>query len=574
MSAAGTGTGSRRRFSQTRAPSASDEVRCARFLEHPLRYTRWAALPFALVYLILMAHRLEGAIVSTNLDADAASAPVISQLFGVAPAHANVVLGEFGWYATLLFDLATKWLPHHRQVWEGAPYAMALAGAGLAASSVWQVAGKWAAGLCAVLLICASPATVGLLLSTTQHAPDWFCLALLGAFLVVLERRATTLPWPLLAALVLVIGTIVGVNAGSDPLAALAAVAPFALALIATALHVPGRHSRRALWTGVATLATIAIAWASTAIVMSALSVAPEPGLDTTTLTLGAKTGTNFHLWWKSIVVLGNGKYLGRPSTLGSALAFVCAVLSIAAVVSLPWLGWRALRRRNRGTGDSPAGTSTDALTAATKAFYVFWCSSAIVLTLAFLFSAAPVDIGADRYLVGLLYAAAAVVPAAAAGHRRIEAAVLAGTCLFALGGIVSLADGATSRLRAFHPPPLTASQAQQVAQIAARHHLSIGYAGYWEAAPITWATAFRVEVYPVSVCNGGANLCRFDLHFISSWYEPRAHVDSFLLVDDLTNESINAPTPDLGRPVAVYRIGQLAMYAYGYDIATKVKVT
>ena len=159
-----------------------------------MRFTRWAAVPFALVYLILMAHRLEGAIVSTNLDADAASAPVISQLFGVAPAHANVVLGEFGWYATLLFDLATKWLPHHRQVWEGAPYAMALAGASLAASSVWQVAGKWAAGLCAVVLICASPATVGLLLSTTQHAPDWFCLALLGAFLVLLERRVTTLP--------------------------------------------------------------------------------------------------------------------------------------------------------------------------------------------------------------------------------------------------------------------------------------------------------------------------------------------------------------------------------------------
>ena len=151
---------------------------------------------------------------------------------------------------------------------------------------------------------------------------------------------------------------------------------------------------------------------------------------------------------------------------------------------------------------------------------------------------------------------------------------MLAGTCVFALGGIVSLADGATSRLGALHPPPLTAPQAQQVARIAARHHLGVGYAGYWEAAPITWATGFRVQVYPVSVCNGGANLCRFDLHFISSWYGPRAHGDSFLLVDDLTDESINAPPPDLGRPVAVYRVGQLALYAYGYDIAAKVKVT
>jgi hypothetical protein len=408
----------------------------------------------------------------------------------------------------------------------------------------------------------------------------------LGAFLVLLERRATTLPWPLLAALVLVVGTIVGVNGGSDPLVEVAAVAPFALALVATAVLVPGRHSRRALWTGAATLGTAAIAWAATAIVMSALSVAPEPDLDTTTITLGAKTGTNFHLWWRSIVELGNGHYLGRPSTLGSALALVCAVLSVAAVVSLPWLGWRALRRRRAGSGSSAAsastststatsaGTTADARTAATKAFYVFWCSSAILLTLAFLLSAAPVDIGADRYLVGLLYAAAAVVPAAAAGHGRIEAVVLAGTCLFALGGIVSLADGATSRLRAFHPPPLTAPQAEQVAQIAARHHLGVGYAGYWEASPITWASGFRAQVYPVSVCNGGANLCRFDLHFISSWYEPRAHSHSFLLVDDLTNESINAPTPDLGRPIAVYRVGQLAIYAYGYDIATKVKVT
>ena len=150
----------------------------------------WAALPLGVIYLILLAHQLDAAIRATNLDADAASGPVIGELFGAAPAHANVVLGEFGWYATLLFDLATKWLPAHRQIWVATPYAMALAGAGLAAWSVWQVAGRWAAGLTAVLLVCASPATLRLDLSTTQHAPAWFCLALLGAFVVWLERRA------------------------------------------------------------------------------------------------------------------------------------------------------------------------------------------------------------------------------------------------------------------------------------------------------------------------------------------------------------------------------------------------
>ena len=151
-----------------------------------------------MVYLILLAHQLDAAITATNLDADAASGPVIGELFGAAPAHANVVLGEFGWYATLLFDLATKWLPGHRQIWEAAPYAMALTGAALAAWSVWQVAGRWAAGLTAVVLICASPATLRLELSTTQHAPAWFCLALLGAFVVWLERRADATRRPVL----------------------------------------------------------------------------------------------------------------------------------------------------------------------------------------------------------------------------------------------------------------------------------------------------------------------------------------------------------------------------------------
>ena len=235
-------------------------------------------MPFGLAYLILMAHQLGSAITSTNLDADAASGPVIGELFGAAPAHANVVLGEFGWYATLLFDLATKWLPDHRQVWEGAPYAMALVGAGLTASSVWQVAGRWAATVTGVVLVCASPATVHLLLSTTQHAPAWFCLALLGAFLVLLERHATALRWPVLVVLVLLVGTIVGVNAGSDALVTVAAVAPLALALVAAAVLAPRGESRRALWAGIATLITIGVAWATTAITMSALSVARSPG--------------------------------------------------------------------------------------------------------------------------------------------------------------------------------------------------------------------------------------------------------------------------------------------------------
>ena len=521
-----------------------------------LRWAWWAAVPLCLLYLILLAHQLDAAIRTTSLDADAASGPVIGELFGAAPAGANVVLGTFGWYASLLFYLATKWLPYHRQVWEAAPFAMALAGAGLTAWSVSRVASRWAAGVTAVLLLCTSPVTLRLELATTQHAPAWFCLVLLGAFAVWLELELApgrTRPWPVTAVLVLVIGTIAGVNAASDPLVSIAGVAPFALAVIAARVLVPGRQTTRALWSGVATVAVTGVSWGVTALVMSALAVAREPGLHTTRIAIGHKNIENFTLWWKSIATIGNGDYFSRALSPGTVLEFLCAVISIAAVISIPWFTWRQLRRR------SPA----------TTVFYVFWCSSAILLTLAFLFSAYPGDIHSGRYLLGLLYAAAAVVPAAAAGRARSRAIVLAGTCTFALSAVVAISDrGPVPAPQA--NSPVTTQVAGQIAQIAAREHLSVGYAGYWDAAPIMWATGFRVHVYPVSVCDQRKHLCRFDLHFISSWYWPRAHTRSFLLTDPAF-ANVWTRTPDLGLPSSVYRLGRVTMYVYPYDLARQI---
>lgn len=524
-----------------------------------LRWWRWAALPFAVVYLVLLVAQHRGVIATTYMDADTVSAPVIGQLFGSAPAHASVVLGEFGWYATLLFELGTKWLPLHLRVWEAAPYAIALAGAGLAAWSVWQVAGRWAASLTAVLLICASPATLHLLLSMTQHAPDWFCVALLAAFLVLLERRAAALGWTVLVPLVLVAGAIVGVNAASDPLVVIAGVVPFALALLAGYLFVRGPDSVRALQIGLATLALTGISAVITAVVMSGLNVTPERGLNTMMLASGEKIGDNFKLWWQSIAVLGNGDVFGRKLSLTYWPSLACAALSIGAVVLLPRAGWRELRAHATGR--------TSRTTPARLAFMVFWCSSAVLLSVAFVLSATPVDIHADRYLVGLIYAAAAVIPVIASGRLRSEAAALAGTCIFALGGVISMAQGTVARNTQGFPSGSTASQ---IGRIAGREHLKFGYAGYWDAAPITWATRFRVQVYPVSICDQGKNLCRFDLHFISSWYTPRQGIGSFLLTDpQLPN--VSAPTPDLGPPTAVYHIGRFTMYVYPYDLATKI---
>jgi hypothetical protein len=511
------------------------------------------------LYLVLLAAQFRGVIATTNLDADTVSAPVIGELFGSAGAHANVVLGTFGWYSTLLFELATKWLPLHRQVWELTPYAMALAGAALAAWSVWQIAGRWAAGITAVLLICAAPQTLHPLLSMTQHGPDWFCCALLAAFLVLLERSASKLRPLLLVGLTVVVGTIVGVNVASDVLVTIAGLAPFVLAVLASYTLARDPNSVRALQVTLVMLVVIGLSGAITHAAMAALHVAPEPGPDNTRLASGGQIAINFRLWWHSIAALGNGDYFGRAASFSSGLAVACAALSIAAVALLPRLGWHELRHRAARKG-LPAGP-------ARLAFVVFWCSSAILLSAAFLLSALPLDIHADRYLVGLVYAAAAMIPVLAIGRPLTEAAALLGTCIFALSALTSMAQGVYTRNTSRFP---SAGLARQIASVAAAHHLKYGYAGYWDASPITWATHLRVKVFPVSVCDQNAHLCRFDLHFISSWYKPRPGIRSFLLIDP-AQPLVRAPTPDLGRPAAVYHVGRITMYVYPYDLAEKI---
>ncbi len=109
---------------------------------------------------------------------------MIGELFGARATHATVILGHLGWFSTLLFELLTKWLPLHRQVWEATPYAMALCAAGLVGWGAWRVGGRWAGMIAAAIMICAGPGTLSLLFVLNEHASTWFMLALLGAFVV------------------------------------------------------------------------------------------------------------------------------------------------------------------------------------------------------------------------------------------------------------------------------------------------------------------------------------------------------------------------------------------------------
>ena len=200
-------------------------------------------------------------------------------------------------------------------------------------------------------------------------------------------------------------------------------------------------------------------------------------------------------------------------------------------------------------------------------AFIVFWCSSLLLLSAAFVFSTLPVDINTARYLVGVLYAGAALGPVIARGRPRAETALVLGTCVFALSALTSMVNGANTQ-NANHFP--SADLDRRIARVAEAHHLKYGYAGYWDAAPIMWATDFRLRVYPVLSCTQGDGVCRFYLHNVSSWYKPRRDVWSFLLVDPALSMQPR-PTARLGRPANVYHVGRVEMYVYPYDLASRI---
>ncbi len=140
---------------------------------------------------------------------------VIAELFSDR-AGGHVITSNFPWYSTLIFEEATKWLPAHRQIWELAPLLLALLSIALMSWSALRVAGRWAAALTAVILLCAGPAVLELMFWLTDHTPTWYSPALLAAFLVLLTDSRLSIGWLPLTVITLFIGAVVGIDLATD----------------------------------------------------------------------------------------------------------------------------------------------------------------------------------------------------------------------------------------------------------------------------------------------------------------------------------------------------------------------
>jgi hypothetical protein len=407
-----------------------------------------------------------------------------------------------------------------------------------------------------VLMACAGAALLPLQFAWNTHALAYTNVCLLGSFLVWLTRREHRWDrWPTWLA-VAVAGLVAGAGYASDPLFGLAGLGPFLLAGLGCAwLARPLRPRQITLAIG----AVVAIALLSAAAIdrvmrhehlLASLFPVRFAAYDQ----LLGHAG----LLAQSLIVLMNGDFGGGAVSASGLLALVCAAATLAGC-------WFAARSVAGLVRSSPAR-----LEPARLAFVSYWGASALLVSGAYVLSTVALKVQDKRYLVSVVYAVAVLVAIGAGNRPRARAVICAGVIAILLASTTAIVhrDIQKSSYTSFPDH----REAAELGSWLRGEHLRIGYAPYWDAAPLTWDMNDGIDVYPVEACDRD-QVCQAGRPRILSWYEPRAGIRTFFIVDSrliATGYSlgIDGPEPSLGRPLLVHRIDQFTVYVYPDDVA------
>jgi hypothetical protein len=509
------------------------------------RLLPWSPVVVGAAFLILFLVRLPALLEHVYWDSDAASATVIADTFG----HGTVILERFGWFSSLWFELLTKALPLHRQLWEAAPYGFALVSVALLARASWKLCGRWAAAMTATAAVATSPFVSYDLVTLNYHTATWAATVVLAAYCLWLAERRPQNSFRS-STLAVLITVLAGTTLASDWLFAFVGLLPYAV----TGLVLLARPElRRKGLTVIASAAvSLPIAWITT----WAMSTADVRVASVPTRFAGAgDLWPNSGRLLRGIVQLANGDYFfDARLDVRSTLSFVSALLALLAVAA-PFV---VVRRQLRATTPSVP----------MLVYASFWAACVAFNSLSFVVSSEGTHGG--YYLIPVFYAAAATVPLVLASSPPRRLVVAAGLTTVAVTSLINLADARTALSRSLPP---VASVADRVVQIARRAHAPYGYADYWDASSLTWSKKLAVRVAPVSQCaitQGNTDLCGFWFNVNTDWYRPHEG-NSFVLRDKRSDGLRQALPKSLGRPTAVYQLNDvISMYIYPYDVAAR----
>jgi len=549
----------------------------------------WLAALAGLANLVVLAAQAASLVHSLYLNADNASALVMPALAGHLPAGAVVNLGNHAWYEPWWFMRATAGLPGYRQLWEAAPIVGGLLGSAAVAACAWWALGRVAGLACAAVLFAASEAQRWILYVPESHGLVVLHLAALCAALLFAAERSHAGRLSRGASVAVAAPLVLFTGAGLTDQLLLASALP--ALVLAPALC--WWRTRADSWRSVSAF-SLAVAVLSALLALLLTHVMQDRNVVHAPFPVDFVGSESIFAGIQNLIAtlcsLGGGDFFGAPASGANLLTFLAGaltLLALAAVLAALWRWLRAPAGETRGaageTGGAagetggPAGASGRASrvergSARERAavrrdlFVAFWGLVLVVVLAVFALTSVSGSTTDGRYLLGA-WAATAALLGAAAQTPVARAALLTGVALFGVLNIhAQLSSGVT---------PAGVGPGQRLAgaieRFASAEGASVGYASYWDSAPVSWETRLHVKLYPVGACATPAGLCPYFNNQISSWYRPRAGVRSFLLTDSRPTVpgAIAAPPASFGKPLAVDDVGEgLTVYVYGHDVA------
>ncbi len=494
----------------------------------------------AVSYLVLLVVRFPRLLMWENGDSDVASAYVLTD--AIARGHTgHVVMSTQGSWAPLWYGLLSHGLGFHRVLWEISPALLALAAALLIGVTVARLTDPVRGMLAVGLFVAASPIALFNFTAAFQHNTTIPGTALLGSYLIWSSARARTANQ--LAATGVAMSLSVGTFLASDELLAVTGLVPF---LVAGALHWARSRDSRGL------AAVVGVSVGSLVVALTTSHVMRSFGFITTTPTVHLTRHVLVHAKWlvQGLLRIGNGLSVSRHRRIPTALVAGAAVVTIAGILALYWQAGSSIVRR------APAGRGRSG-----DLYVLYWAASLTCTAAAYVLTTvarAPTD----RYLLVVIPAMAATAPLAIDSRR---ASWMSGTaaCVFILASILALR---VSAVRAVIYDGTSTSEATPIARYAGSHHLGVGYAGYWDAANLDWAIHASLHVYPIT--DYGGPIEPMYQTRVQSWYRPRHHTASFLLLAPYDIDLHDRLPAGLPRPQREVHIGPITLAVYPYDIA------
>jgi hypothetical protein len=512
------------------------------------RIGTWFAAAAVAVFLVWAALRLDEIVRTIYASSDIASAPVIAELLRDR-GSGDVILGYYPWLEPLFGLHLTRWVPSHRLFWEAEPFLVLAASVGLVWWSIRRTVSARAGLL--VGLAMAAPAPLVLMMLGAPNMRGWLLLhaTLLTAFVISAPAistrgRGVRALWGIALAVTLAPGV------SSDPLVVIGGVVPF---LIAMAVG----WRLKLLRGDLAALGALAcLAGAAGGRLLEKLAehhgftyYAQDFGL-----TSARDAISNARLLLEDVALFAHGQLddgSGAIGLLEGAIAIGMMVAVPILLLAIALRGWPLLADGSR--------------TPAQRLLAIYWAAAAVAIICAFIASTAPEDLTAVRYMTVLLPALLSLVVIVWEGRALPWLAAFASGA--AILGCIDLARGAYTEL----PESPYGREVSELNRFVSENDLDHGYAGYWDAATITYQSDYETPTYPVHICGLSEDgRCQFPFHTIDSWYIPKPGVRTFYLQDDSDLPNVVGPPPARwGRPFAEARIGDLRAYAYDYDLAS-----